>query len=199
MTVWSGAAAQVGSNTGIRATLVIEQLHPANAPGFPYISQSFQNNMWAQLAYDPPSGMWNWQVWDLSPYHFVTGGHGKVVTVGEHTLEIVLARKGLWEFIVDGGKPLASYSIGSAVGRGDFELIAENGVPTDPAFTFKGASYRNSSGVWEPAAHANAFLIRDDISAPWLGVAGADQDPTLPAGSVRIGGPQTVSGGVSLW
>jgi len=187
MTTYNGAYAHVGANSGIRATW--DSLGIAPATPF-WISQSFPNQLWAQVGYYPDG--WFYQVWDLAAYHkLASNGPGKAIKPGVHTFEISL-QGNRWRFSVD-GKSIGNYGIGSDTGSGDFLLTNEFTTGSEAAL-FRDATYL-TNGVWTPAPSAQCYIS----GLPPIGIAGHLQDPTLAPGSLRIGGAASVTNGTQLW
>ena len=189
---YNGAYAHVGANTGIRATW--DPL--GTAPTSPYwISQSFSNQLWAQVGYYPPG--WFWYVFDLKTNPPQILAHSKLtnpkpIQAGQsHVFEISL-QGNRWRFMVD-GKAVGNYGIGSDTGSGDFLLTNEFTNGTESAL-FSDAMVQ-LNGVWQPASSASAYIS----GTPAIGIAGHLQDPTLASGSLRIGGAASVTNGTQLW
>ena len=184
---YNGAYANVGQNTGIRATWDSQGI----APPTPFwIAQTFPNQIWIQGGYYPPG--WFYQVWDRTRGLKLAGTtSNKAITPGVHTFEISAQGK-RWRVLID-GKSIGNYGVGASVGSGDFLLTNEFSNGTERALFRDAAALIN--GVWVPAPVGSSYLS----GLPALGIAGNLQDAALPAGTIRIGGTAGVVSDTLLW
>jgi len=193
MVTYNGAYAHCGANKGVRATF--------NALGNPqpgtfWISQSFPNSLWAQVGFFNVG--WFYQVWNLNGPTLLksfksSSQKTQDVSQGTHVFEISLqGGHGSWGFLVDGRK-IGGYGIGSDTGDGDFLLTNE--FASGPEIGLFTDAQALINGVWQPAPSASAYIS----GTPAIGLAGHLQDPTLPPGSLRIGGAASVTNGTQLW
>ena len=197
MTTWCGCNAYNPDNLdidGVRCTFTM----PATPPvGAWWISCYSKAIIWAQVGIEYDGNLFyavfnHGQMIDRSK----PGGRQRL-NPGDHVFEISVQAKNRWHYLID-NKAIGAYGMGAPTGYpGLIECLNEDGDGSTA--TFSNISMRRN-GVWSPLP-ASTSVVADDGSGGGAitGVFGHLQDASLPAASVRIGGPANIGNATPLW
>lgn len=187
-------------NAGVRSYIEVRsQQNSVGVISF-WISEAFQNNLWAQVGYYIQNGsapVAFYQIWSLTNRTEIsTGTHS--VSDGFHEFSIVYSTGTTWKFTLD-SHVFGTYDIGTNNSATNYPIYAmsEEGYVTAPfAFSevvFTRAIQISGAGSWINAASATSF------GNSW-GIKGNAQSSQLLANELVIGGSiPTVAPNGELW
>jgi hypothetical protein len=210
---WLGAISTdpaVFANSGVRNTIDVAQYAPPGAGCMSYFtSETLDNGYWLQVGYGtcanngiPPFTAF-YQVWNVaqSPVVQLIDGETTVLSEGVHTFSAFVRAGTTWVFAVD-DEPFGTADLGTATSDSTtkIETVVEKsaGIPSGyrpPAVHVPEAISVLHGGTWSPAA---AAAIANNSGRS--GVIGKNQDPSLAANEIVIGGTSPhLKPGIKLW
>ncbi len=189
-----------GSNNGVRSFIQVRDQNNRDGVVSFWISEAFENNLWAQVGYYIQSGsqpVGFYQIWSLNNRSEISTGTTKV-TDGIHEFAILHGNNTTWQFVID-SKVFGSFNMQTNSTSSSYPIYAmsEEGYTNEPfAFSqvmFSRAIQVLNSGNWYNVPSAVSF------GTAW-GIDGRVQSSQLLENQFVVGGStRVIAANAELW